>query len=100
MLQLPPPPACAFASDNAAGAHPLVLDAIVRANAGHALAYGSDAWTAESDARFRDLFGPASSSLLVWNGTGANVLALAAMTFAILILVLVVRERTGERCTK
>ena len=79
MLQLPPPPACAFASDNAAGAHPLVLDAIVRANAGHALAYGSDAWTAESDARFRDLFGPASSSLLVWNGTGANVLALAAM---------------------
>ena len=42
MLQLPPPPACAFASDNAAGAHPTVLDALVRANTGHALAYGAD----------------------------------------------------------
>jgi threonine aldolase len=79
MSQLPPPPACAFASDNAAGAHPLVLDAIVRANSGHALAYGSDAWTAEAEGRFRDLFGPTSSSLLVWNGTGANVMALANM---------------------
>ena len=76
---MPPPPACAFASDNAAGAHPLVLDALMRANTGHALAYGSDAWTAETEARFRDLFGPQSSSLLVWNGTGANVLALASM---------------------
>ena len=78
-LQMPPAPACAFASDNAAGAHPLVLDAIVRANEGHALAYGADAWTKESEARFSDLFGPTSSSLLVWNGTGANVMALAAM---------------------
>ncbi len=79
MLQLPPPPACAFASDNAAGAHPLVLEALVQANVGHALAYGSDAWTVEAEARFRDLFGPASQALLVWNGTGANVMALAAL---------------------
>lgn len=78
-MQLPPPPACAFASDNAAGAHPLVLDALVAANHGHALAYGADAWTAEAEARFRDLFGPSTSSLLVWNGTGANVMALAAL---------------------
>jgi threonine aldolase len=78
-MQLPPPPACAFASDNAAGAHPLVLDALVQANTGHALAYGADAWTAETEDRFRDLFGPRTSSLLVWNGTGANVLGLAAM---------------------
>lgn len=78
-VEMPPAPACAFASDNAAGAHPLVLEALVAANAGHALAYGADAWTAECEARFRDLFGPTSSSLLVWNGTGANVMALAAM---------------------
>ncbi|MTA13032.1 MAG: aminotransferase class V-fold PLP-dependent enzyme [Actinobacteria bacterium] len=76
---MPPAPACAFASDNAAGAHPLVLEALVAANAGHALAYGADAWTAECEARFRDLFGASSTSLLVWNGTGANVMALAAM---------------------
>lgn len=79
MLQLPTPPACAFASDNAAGAHPLVLEALLQANVGHALAYGSDAWTAEAEARFRDLFGPASQAFLVWNGTGANVMALAAL---------------------
>jgi len=78
-MQLPPPPSCAFASDNAAGAHPLVMQALLDANEGHALAYGSDRWTAETEARFRDLFGPTSSSLLVWNGTGANVLALASM---------------------
>lgn len=79
MLQLPPPPACAFASDNAAGAHPAVLEALVRANGGHALAYGSDRWTAEAEARFRDLFGSHATPLLAWNGTGANVLALATM---------------------
>ncbi len=78
-FQMPTAPSCAFASDNAAGAHPLVLDAIVRANVGHALAYGSDEWTAETEARFRDLFGPQAESFLVWNGTGANVLALAAL---------------------
>ena len=43
--QLPASPD-SFASDNAAGAHPAVLDAIARANDGHALAYGDDPWTA------------------------------------------------------
>lgn len=79
MVHLPPPPSRAFASDNAAGAHPKVLESLVAANEGHALAYGADRWTAEAEARFRDLFGPSTSSLLVWNGTGANVLALATM---------------------
>jgi threonine aldolase len=75
---MPPAPACAFASDNAAGAHPAVLDALIAANHGHALAYGSDAWSAEAEARFRDLFGPTAHAFLVWNGTGANVMGLAA----------------------
>ncbi len=79
MIELPPAPACAFASDNAAGAHPSVIDAIVRANVGHQLAYGSDAHTAEAGARFRDLFGPTAESFLVWNGTGANVMSLATV---------------------
>lgn len=78
-LQMPPAPACAFASDNAAGAHPLVLEALLEANQGHALAYGSDRWTTEAEARFRDLFGPQATPLLAWNGTGANVMALATM---------------------
>lgn len=79
MVDMPPPPSCAFASDNAAGAHPSVIDALIEANAGHALAYGADRWTTECEAGLRELFGPRSSSLLVWNGTGANVLALASM---------------------
>ncbi len=76
---MPPAPARAFASDNAAGAHPEVLTALMAANDGHALAYGSDRWTAEAEGRFRDLFGPTSETFLVWNGTGANVMALATM---------------------
>jgi threonine aldolase len=76
---MPPAPQRAFASDNAAGAHPAVIEAIVAANSGHALAYGHDLWTAEAEARFRDLFGPFCEAYLVWNGTGANVMALATM---------------------
>jgi threonine aldolase len=79
IVTMPPAPRRAFASDNAAGAHPAVIDALVAANSGHALAYGSDRWTAEAEARFRDLFGPTSQAFLVWNGTGANVMALATM---------------------
>ncbi|MFM8311490.1 MAG: threonine aldolase family protein [Ilumatobacteraceae bacterium] len=76
---MPVAPSCAFASDNAAGAHPAVIEAVLEANAGHALAYGADRWTAALEERMRDLFGSASSSFVVWNGTGANVMALATM---------------------
>ena len=76
---MPPAPDCAFASDNAAGAHPAVMQAVVDANNGHALAYGSDAWTQRAHGALRDLFGADSEPFLVWNGTGANVMALATM---------------------
>ncbi|HET6403502.1 MAG TPA: beta-eliminating lyase-related protein [Candidatus Thermoplasmatota archaeon] len=70
----------AFASDNNAPVHPKVLDAIARANVGHAPAYGADEHTARVTERFRALFGrPDLGVLLVFNGTGANVLGLAAM---------------------
>ena len=77
-VQLPPPPARSFASDNFAGAHPAVLEAVARANDGHAPAYGDDPWTAACEAAFRDLFGDVTT-LLTFNGTGANVLALASL---------------------
>lgn len=76
---MPAAPERTFASDNTAGAHPAVLQSLISANEGHALAYGDDRWTHEAQARFRDLFGPASETFLVWNGTGANVMALATM---------------------
>jgi threonine aldolase len=79
-VQLPPPPERSFASDNAAGAHPDVLEAVARANHGHALAYGEDEWTRRADAAFRGLFGADVTTLLTFNGTGANVLALLSVT--------------------
>jgi len=69
-----------FASDNASGVHPEVLQAIVDANDGHALAYGRDPWTEVARERFRDQFGSAAEMWPVFGGTGANVVALAAVT--------------------
>lgn len=74
-----PAPQRAFASDNAAGVHPAVMAALHEANEGHALAYGEDAWTAETRVRMRELFGTDAATFLVWNGTGANVMALGTM---------------------
>ena len=45
-----------FASDNYAGIHPAVLEAITQANVGHEVAYGEDSVTAEFDALVRELF--------------------------------------------
>jgi threonine aldolase len=67
-----------FASDNAAGAHPAVLDAIAAANQGHAFGYGHDNWTRAVEDRFRERFGPDAQTFLVWGGTAANVLSLRA----------------------
>jgi threonine aldolase len=69
-----------FASDNNSGAHPAVLDAIARANTGHVRAYGDDPWTEGSVKKIQALFRRAPAVHFVFNGTGANVLALAAMT--------------------
>ncbi|NCA02967.1 MAG: hypothetical protein EBS87_12570 [Sphingomonadaceae bacterium] len=44
VTKLPTPPKSSFASDNVAGAHPLVLDAIAQANAGHVPAYGASGY--------------------------------------------------------
>ncbi len=74
-----PAPLRAFASDNAAGVHPSVMNALQAANSGHALAYGSDRWTAELNDHMRTLFGAQTEAFLVWGGTGANVMALATM---------------------
>jgi threonine aldolase len=68
-----------FASDNYAGVLPEVLEAIAAANAGHAVSYGGDAWTARTEELFRAEFGDEATAALVFNGTGANVVALQAL---------------------
>lgn len=67
-----------FFSDNAAPAHPAVIEAIAAANAAD-LAYDSDALTAALDARFSDLFETPCTALWVTSGTAANALALATV---------------------
>ncbi|MEP1125744.1 MAG: beta-eliminating lyase-related protein [Ilumatobacter sp.] len=78
-MTLPPAPGRSVASDNAAGAHPTIVQAVVDANQGHVLAYGSDPHTAETERRFSELFGTDVITRLCFNGTGANVAALATM---------------------
>ncbi|MDX2851980.1 low specificity L-threonine aldolase [Streptomyces sp. PA03-3a] len=69
-----------FASDNYAGVHPEVLAAIALANGGHQVAYGEDDYTAHLQDVFRGHFGPRAEAFPVFNGTGANVVALQALT--------------------
>lgn len=75
----PPAPSYAFASDNAASAHPGVIEAITTANAGAAPSYGDDPVTARAtDALRRAFDSPDAEVLFALTGTGANVIALAS----------------------
>jgi threonine aldolase len=69
-----------FASDNHSGAHPEVLEALVAANQGHAPSYGSDPWSDRAAATIRSHFGDDAQPFFVFNGTGANVSSLDALT--------------------
>jgi threonine aldolase len=67
-----------FFSDNAAPAHPKVLEAIAAANRLDT-AYDGDEWSGRLDGAFSDLFGTKVHALWVTTGTAANCLALAAL---------------------
>jgi threonine aldolase len=69
-----------FASDNAAGIAPAILEAIAAANRGFALAYGRDDLTAQVETRFSAVFGREVAVFLVPTGTAANALALAHLS--------------------
>ena len=47
-----------FASDNNSGVHPLVMEALNRANIDHSLGYGDDKWTEEAVAKIKETFTP------------------------------------------
>jgi threonine aldolase len=69
-----------FASDNNAGVHPEVIEAIRAANEGHVIAYGDDPFTARAVKLFQKHFGRHVAVYFVFGGTGANVLGLKAIT--------------------
>ncbi len=71
--------AVSFGSDNHAGVHPSVLEAIARANVGFTPAYGSDPWTARLREVLKSEFGSHAVAYPVFNGTGANVVALSSV---------------------
>jgi threonine aldolase len=78
-VQLHDPTWRSFASDNYAGVHPEVLTAIADANGGHQVAYGEDLYTARLREVVRDQFGARAEVYPVFNGTGANVVALTSL---------------------
>jgi threonine aldolase len=73
-------PARSFASDNNAGVHPKIIQAISAVNQGHTIGYGDDPYTKSALSKFREHFGRATETFVVFNGTAANVLSFAALT--------------------
>src|ERR1043165_4399287 len=69
-----------FASDNNAGVHPEIIDALKKANEGHVVAYGDDPFTERATKIFQKHFGKDVAVFFVFGGTGANVLGLKAIT--------------------
>ena len=68
-----------FASDNNAGVHPEVIEALKNANQGHVIAYGDDPYTEAARNKLKQLFGGDVEVFFVYNGTGANVLGLSSV---------------------
>ncbi len=68
-----------FASDNYSGVHPEVLAALAAANGGHQVAYGDDEYTHKLEGLIQELFGEGAECYPVFNGTGANVVALQSL---------------------
>jgi threonine aldolase len=68
-----------FASDNNAGVHPLVINEILAANAGHEVGYGADRYTDDALKLFRQHLGDDAEVFFVFTGTAANVLSLTAL---------------------
>ena len=67
-----------FFSDNAAAAHPKVLEALAAVNRVDT-AYDGDEWSRRLDGAFSDLLGREARAFWVTSGTAANCLALAAL---------------------
>jgi threonine aldolase len=56
------------------------MEALNRANSGHAGSYGSDEYTVKATQKFKEYFGDNIDVFFVYNGTGANILGLSTLT--------------------
>lgn len=68
-----------FASDNRAGVHPRILEAIAAANVGHAPSYEEDELSRRAKEAVRRRLGGLAEPFFVFNGTAANVLSVRAV---------------------
>ena len=68
-----------FASDNTSGASPVILEALVRANAGILPSYGGDPHTSDAVRLLNEVFGCEPAISLVATGTAANAIALGTL---------------------
>ncbi|CAN7395096.1 low specificity L-threonine aldolase [Rhizobium sp. LjRoot30] len=69
-----------FASDNWAGAHPLIAERLFQESGGFASAYGTSDLDRKVEDHFRDVFQHDVAVFFVGTGTAANSLALASVT--------------------
>lgn len=69
-----------FGSDNHSGVNEKVAVAMLQANTGDEIAYGDDKWTKRAIDKMRDVFGAGAEVFFVFNGTGANTVAVKSMT--------------------
>lgn len=69
-----------FASDNNAGVHPDILQAIIECNKGHTIGYGDDPYTEKAIEKIKHVFDRDADVYFVYGGTGANVLSLNAIS--------------------
>ena len=68
-----------FSSDNASGAHPLVLQDLSTISHENQEAYGNDKLTAKVKDIFKEYFGSHSEVFFTFNGTASNVISLRSM---------------------
>ncbi len=68
-----------FASDNNASVHSNIMEALLKANEGHAIGYGGDKITERTHLLFKKVFGDEVETFFVYNGTGANVISIQAL---------------------
>lgn len=66
-----------FGSDNHSGVHPLIIEAIIKANKGYASGYGDDPYTRKILRNIEKMLGGNCKAAFVLNGTGANVVAIS-----------------------
>ena len=69
-----------FASDNNAGVHPAILEAMASVNHGHVIAYGDDPYTSKAVSSIQQKLGEDTGVFFVFIGTAANVLGLSSLT--------------------